>query len=229
MRKLQSSAIVISYCILFFVLFLSFASAWMLDFLMGSWGSLRDFRGLILVIIFLMGYFVNSLLLYQVFLKFQNIKPGNQPIGSLTERDSNISVIFFLLYFNPLIRSLILPVPWVTLLYKALGCRIEHNSYISGILLDPFLTSIGSNTIVGHNAVIYCHDIEGLRYELNPVKIGTGVTIGAHAIVMSGVQIHDNAIVAAGAVVSKGTVIGPNEVWGGVPAKFLKSGSALKN
>jgi acetyltransferase-like isoleucine patch superfamily enzyme len=48
------------------------------------------------------------------------------------------------------------------------------------------------------------------------------VTIGAHAIVMSDVEIADGAIVSAAAVVSKGTRIGPGEVWGGVPARRLK-------
>lgn len=41
--------------------------------------------------------------------------------------------------------------------------------------------------------------------------------IGANAIVLPGVNIGDNAIIAAGAVVTSD--IPPNEVWGGNPAK----------
>ncbi|SDA22723.1 Hexapeptide repeat of succinyl-transferase [Nitrosospira sp. Nsp18] len=53
------------------------------------------------------------------------------------------------------------------------------------------------------------------------------MTIGATAVVMSGVTICDDAIVSAGAVVTKGSRIGKGEVWGGVPAKLLKRGSEV--
>ena len=35
-------------------------------------------------------------------------------------------------------------------------------------------------------------------------------------------HIGDGAIIAAGALVLKNTQIGPGELWGGVPAKFIK-------
>ncbi len=63
--------------------------------------------------------------------------------------------------------------------------------------------------------------IEGSRLAHYPVRIGNNVTIGAHAVVLSDVTIGDDAIVATGAVVKKGTRIGPGEVWGGVPATLL--------
>jgi acetyltransferase-like isoleucine patch superfamily enzyme len=44
-------------------------------------------------------------------------------------------------------------------------------------------------------------------------------------VVLSGVTIGDNAIVATGAIVSKNSRIGANEVWGGVPAKRLRAGN----
>ena len=40
--------------------------------------------------------------------------------------------------------------------------------------------------------------------------------------VLDGAVVGEGAIVAAGAVVLQHTVIGPNEIWGGVPAKFIK-------
>jgi acetyltransferase-like isoleucine patch superfamily enzyme len=40
---------------------------------------------------------------------------------------------------------------------------------------------------------------------------------------MAGVQIGDNAIVSTGAVVTKNTRIGAGEIWGGIPARKLKS------
>jgi len=63
------------------------------------------------------------------------------------------------------------------------------NTYSGGTILDPPLTIIGSNTIIGEDALL---------------EIGNG------------------SIIAAGSVVLKKTEIGSNEIWGGVPAKFIK-------
>lgn len=53
-----------------------------------------------------------------------------------------------------------------------------------------------------------------------PIHIGKKVWIGSHATILSGVTIGDNAIVAAGAVVTKD--VPANTVVGGVPAKIIK-------
>ena len=87
---------------------------------------------------------------------------------------------------------------------------------------QPPLTEFGANCIIGHDAVLYCHAIEGGRFALARIRIGDNVTIGATAVIMSGVRIGDGAIISAGAVVLKDTQIGPGEVWGGVPAKRLR-------
>jgi acetyltransferase-like isoleucine patch superfamily enzyme len=45
------------------------------------------------------------------------------------------------------------------------------------------------------------------------------------AMVMPGVTIGDRAFIAANAFLVKGTVVGPDEIWGGIPAKKLGSRS----
>ncbi len=129
---------------------------------------------------------------------------------------------FYLLLFNTLIRTHFLPVPVMRLVYLALGARLGANTYSAGVLLDPALTELGANCIVGHDAVLYSHAIEGEHFSLARIRIGDKVTIGACAIVMSGVTIGDGAIVSAGAVVLKDTRIAAGEVWGGVPARRLR-------
>ncbi|MDE7192107.1 MAG: sugar O-acetyltransferase, partial [Clostridia bacterium] len=59
-----------------------------------------------------------------------------------------------------------------------------------------------------------------------PVKIGNNVWIGAHATILSGVTIGDNAIIAAGAVVTKD--VPQNTVVAGVPAKIIKKIEEIK-
>ena len=54
-----------------------------------------------------------------------------------------------------------------------------------------------------------------------PVKIGSRVWIGAHATILSGVTVGNNAVIAAGAVVTKD--VPDNAVVAGVPAKIIKT------
>lgn len=66
------------------------------------------------------------------------------------------------------------------------------------------------------------HDIDDPKFEADfkPISIGHHCWIGTGATVLQGINIGDGAIVAAGAVVTKD--IPSYEVWGGVPAKFIR-------
>ena len=112
--------------------------------------------------------------------------------------------------------------PLFRLIYLALGARLGRNTYSAGVILDPPLTRVGNNCIIGHDAVLFSHAIEGRRLSLSAIRIGNEVTIGATAVIMSGGTIGDGAMVSAGAVVTKDSRIGAGEIWGGVPAKPLK-------
>jgi len=54
-----------------------------------------------------------------------------------------------------------------------------------------------------------------------PIVVKRNAWIGAAATILPGVTIGENAVVAAGAVVSKD--VAPNTVVGGIPAKFIKT------
>ena len=69
---------------------------------------------------------------------------------------------------------------------------------------------IGDDVTIGHNVTVH------------GAKIGNGALIGMGATLLDDSHIGDGAIIAAGALVLKNTQIGPGELWGGVPAKFIK-------
>lgn len=69
---------------------------------------------------------------------------------------------------------------------------------------------LGNDVTIGH-----CVTLHGCRIE-DGALIGMGATILDHAVVGRG------AIVAANALVLSNTIIGEGELWGGVPAKFIK-------
>lgn len=67
---------------------------------------------------------------------------------------------------------------------------------------------------------MFIHSGGGHSYSYGRIKIGNNVFIGAHTIICKPVTIGDDVVIAAGSVVTKDVPSG--EMWGGVPAKFIK-------
>jgi len=221
MRAIPSHHVVVFLCLLCASLALAVTSAAGLALL-----PLGDFRGVLVVLAGVLLLYLYAFVVYRLFLRLLPLREGDVAPGSRHELIANVNMLFYLLLFNSLVRTHVVPVPLMRLVYLALGARLGTNTYSAGALLDPPLTRIGSNTIIGHDAVIFAHVIEGERLELKAVVIGNTVTIGATAVIMAGVHIGDHAIVSAGAVVTKDTRIGAGEVWGGMPARRLKAAPA---
>jgi acetyltransferase-like isoleucine patch superfamily enzyme len=126
-------------------------------------------------------------------------------------------------------------------------CTIKENCYFLLTKPHPFL-EVGSFSGIGRNAYIaikghlrignyvrigpdVCMLDQGHSFSredlimnqpaiIDPITIHDDVWVGRGATILKGVTIGKGAIVAAGAVVNKS--IPPYEVWGGVPAKFIK-------
>lgn len=219
MRTIRPGQVAVFLCLLALILLLAVATT---ALALGDL-PLGDFRGVALVGAALLLVYLYAFLVYRGFLLALPLREGEVAEHSRHELVANVNILFYLLLFNSLIRTHFLPVPLQRLVYLALGARLGANTYSAGALLDPPLTRIGSNTIIGHDAVIFAHVIEGSRLELKAVDIGNTVTIGAHAVVMAGVRIGDHAIVSTGAVVTKDTQIGAGEIWGGIPARRIRA------
>ena len=164
-------------------------------------------------------FYVACIAAYRAYLRVFPLKIGEIAPNTMDEFHYHVYLLFCLVFFQPLTRSLLVPVPLMRVLYIALGAKFGANTYSGGTILDPPLTTLGDNTIIGHDAVIFSHVIEGDRLALVPVRIGSNVTIGAKSIVMPGVQVGDGAIVGVGSIVRKNTRIGEHEVWTGNPAQ----------
>ncbi len=111
------------------------------------------------------------------------------------------------------------------------NCSIWFNAVVRG---DVHSIRIGNNVNVQDGVVIHC------TYQKAPVNIGNNVSIahnavihgctihdnvliGMGSIIMDGAVINTNSIIAAGSVVTKGTIVESGSVFGGMPAKKLKS------
>src|SRR5664279_4192528 len=104
-------------------------------------------------------------------------------------------------------------------------CSIQSNVEIT----DPSYVRIGNNvrmsgcTLFGHDgSVNMLNRAYGLKLDsVGKIDIHDNVFIGHRAIVLPNVEIGPNAIVAAGAVVTKN--VPPNSVVGGIPARRMCS------
>ena len=85
---------------------------------------------------------------------------------------------------------------------------------------------IDDGALIGHGVVLATlnHDLDpAKRQQLHPapIHIGKRVWIGANATILAGVTVGDNAVIAAGAVVTKD--VPADTIVGGVPAKVIKT------
>ena len=85
--------------------------------------------------------------------------------------------------------------------------------------------TLGDGCQIGHNVVFATLNHELLPERRNvthpaPIVLGKKVWVGSNATILQGVTIGDNAIVAAGAVVTKD--VPANTIVGGVPARVIK-------
>lgn len=218
MRPINALQVATFALMLAAILALAFGTTWAV----AAWIPAGDLRGIVLVLLAVVLVYLYAFAVYRLFLRVCPLQEGELVPGGRAEFAAQVNILFYLLLFNTLIRSHVLPIPLLRLVYLALGAKLGRNTYSAGAILDPPLTEIGADSIVGHDAVIFSHAIEGERFSLRHVRMGSRVTIGAHAVVMSGVEIGEGAIVSAGSVVPKGTRIGAGEIWGGVPARRLR-------
>ena len=78
--------------------------------------------------------------------------------------------------------------------------------------------SIHDNVQIGSHCSIYSNStIDDKR---GPVVLKKNCKIGTHSTIMPNVTIGENSIVAAYSFVTKN--IPDNEIWGGIPANFIK-------
>jgi len=113
-------------------------------------------------------------------------------------------------------------------LLRLAGVKIGKTHIGQGVIFDslyPEDIEIGDKSAITFRCVIITHFMVPLtdgerEYKRGKVKIGDYVFIGAHSIIAKPVSIGDYSIVAAGSVVTKD--IPPCEIWGGVPARFIK-------
>ncbi|MBE6730276.1 MAG: acyltransferase [Ruminococcaceae bacterium] len=118
---------------------------------------------------------------------------------------------------------------------RKIGMEIGEKTYIFSDEIEtaePYLVKIGNNVMIAPGVKFTTHDasasfyIPGASDLFGKIEIGNNCFIGMGAIVLPGVKLADNCIVAAGSVVTK-SFCEENSVIAGNPAKKISTTEEL--
>lgn len=115
-------------------------------------------------------------------------------------------------------------------------CLIEPSVKIHGtvhVCAGSFIrgeVEIGDGTQISHCCTIISNTHGLSRWQRivdqptthRKITIGEDVLIGAGVTILGGAKIGDGAVIGAGSVVMENAVVGPYQIWSGVPARFLR-------
>jgi serine acetyltransferase len=110
------------------------------------------------------------------------------------------------IFFKPLVEVLF-------------GAKIGADVALGGTIDDPYLVTLGDGVILGNASLVSGNVIANGKIRIGEVRIDSGATVGANAIVLPGTQIGEKALVIAGAMVIADSAIPPGETWRGNPAR----------
>jgi len=84
---------------------------------------------------------------------------------------------------------------------------------------------VGSDSVITTGVVVLTHDYVSGDRVFKDTKIGNNVFIGVNSIIIAGITVHDNSIIAAGSVVTKD--VPSFSIVGGNPARIIKSNVSI--
>jgi non-ribosomal peptide synthetase-like protein len=203
----------------------AFPSFWgVLSFWRGSTGWDLWLRVLALSGLIFAGFFLFALALVLVvglfrLLTFAGTPRGRFPYYSLKAFQwASYNALILAVRFT--VMDFLRVTPFLPFFHRLMGMRVGKRVQINTkVIADSNLIEIGDDTVVGGDVTLVCHAAEAGDLVTAPVRIGKRVTIGLMAIIFPGCEIGDGAIIAANAVLPKGTKVPPNTIWAGIPAR----------
>lgn len=113
------------------------------------------------------------------------------------------------------------PISWI---YNAVfGPKTRSCNVTDVKFLDPWGIEVGRNVVFGLGVIVSAHAQGRDDITIRKTVIEDNVIFGGNVIVYDGCTVKNGAVILGGALLKSGTVVGENEIWGGIPAKKIKT------
>ncbi len=107
--------------------------------------------------------------------------------------------------------------PWFL---RMQGARVGARVFDDGAgLTEPSLVAIGDDAMLNYGATLQCHSLEDGTFKSDHIVVADGVTIATMGFVHYGAVVGDRARIDADSFVMKGSIVAPDSVWHGNPAR----------
>ncbi|MFX1507740.1 MAG: acyltransferase [Promethearchaeota archaeon] len=162
------------------------------------------------------------------FLLPYRIKPGKYPHHSSMGRLVGVRITADGIFKSMLKVFTFLPFIWGIFLFpyglRLYGLKCGKNVHIATrtYIETGGLVEIGDNSFIGYNSVVTGHANEDRSIVVDPTIIGKNCLVGTYSIVACGCELGDGSTLGGMSGMLKGQKIPPNEIWIGIPAKFLR-------
>lgn len=115
------------------------------------------------------------------------------------------------------------PFPFLdNICFKLFGVKTKFSNSLFEGWVDTEFIEFGDNVVVGQGSIIQSSTIIGNLLLIKKTIIEENVRIGSHAIVMPGVHVGKNSVLAALSVALVGQDLEENWIYVGIPAKKFK-------
>ncbi|MFF5793583.1 Pls/PosA family non-ribosomal peptide synthetase [Paeniglutamicibacter sp. NPDC012692] len=114
--------------------------------------------------------------------------------------------------------------PFKSIIWRLLGVRVGKRLFDDGCgMPEKTIVTIGDDVTLNSGSVLQCHSMEDGAFKLEPITIGSRVTLGVGAFVHYGVTMQDGSKLEADSFLMKGSAVPADGVFGGNPAQDLSA------
>ena len=116
------------------------------------------------------------------------------------------------IWYNTVIRGDVAPIKIgkQTNIQDGSVIHVTRAGHIQNKTNKEIPTLIGDYVTIGHKAMLHACEVKNYAF------------IGMNSVLLDGVIVEEEAMVAAGAVITPGKVVKKREIWAGNPGKFLR-------
>jgi acetyltransferase-like isoleucine patch superfamily enzyme len=102
------------------------------------------------------------------------------------------------------------------------GARLGRRVYVNSLAVTDYnLLEFGDDVVVGDDAHLSGHTVEGGLVKTAPLRLGSRVTIGLGTVLEIGVEAGDGCQVGALSFVPKHSSLEADALYAGIPARRI--------